>query len=51
MSPSQRRRGVADAVTLVSYLIVAVFLGYLSVESTITTPLWPMLLLALPPSP
>ncbi|MET3467124.1 histidine kinase [Microbacterium sp. 1262] len=47
MSPSQRRRDVADAVTLVSYLIVALFLGYLSVESTIATPLWPMLLLAL----
>lgn len=47
MSPSQRRRDVADAVILVSYLIVAVFLGYLSVESTIATPLWPMLLLAL----
>lgn len=45
MSPSRRRRDVADAVTLASYLLVAAFLGYLSVESTIATPLWPIVLL------
>ncbi|MGR6742180.1 sensor histidine kinase [Microbacterium sp. F1-18] len=47
MSPSQRRRDVADAVILVSYSIIAAFFGYLSVESTITTPLWPIVLLGL----
>lgn len=47
MSPSRRRRDVANAVTLGSYLLVAAFLGYLSVESTIATPPWPIVLLGL----
>ncbi|MDN8549173.1 histidine kinase [Microbacterium sp. NM3R9] len=47
MAPSRRRPDAADTAILAGYLVIAAALGYLSVESTIATPLWPLVLLAI----
>lgn len=43
--PSARRGSLPDLILAAVYLVVALFCIYLSVESSIVTPLWPMLLL------
>lgn len=47
MAPPQRRPDAAGTIILACYLLIAAVLGHLSVESTIATPPWPLVLLAI----